>query len=312
MRVVITGATGFLGRPLAAALREAGHDVVALTRRADGRSGGREVVWQPDGTVGPWATQIDGAAAVINLAGESIAGARWTPARKALLLDSRTRSTRSIVAAIEHATHRPRVLLSASGKDYYGPRGAEPVTEADPPGKGFLASLTIEWERAASGAESLGVRVVYLRSGLVLERDGGALQQMLRPFRLGVGGPLGSGQQYWPWIHRADWIALVEFLLAHQGATGPVNATTPAPETNESFSRILASTLRRPCVFRVPAPALRLALGELADALLTGQRAIPARASALGFTFRYASLDDALRAILGHARTPGPARFAGR
>ncbi len=303
MRVVLTGATGFLGRPLAATLRAAGHDVVALTRRADGRSGGREVVWQPDGTIGPWARELDGAEAVIHLAGESIAGRRWTPARKAKLLDSRTRSTRSIVAAIEHAIHRPRVLLSASGKDYYGPRGAEPVTEADPPGRGFLASLTVEWERAASEAASLGVRVAYLRSGLVLERDGGALQQMLRPFRLGVGGPLGSGRQYWPWIHRADWIALVEFLLTHQEATGPVNASAPTPETNESFSRILASVVRRPCFFRVPAPALRLALGELADALLTGQRAIPARASALGFAFRYPLLDDALRAILGRART---------
>jgi uncharacterized protein len=300
MRFVLAGASGFLGRPLVRSLSADGHEVVLLTRRPKvGASGHREVAWQPDGTAGPWAEVLEGADAVVNLAGESIAGARWTSVRKAAITESRLLSTRSLVAAIDRAKARPPVLVSASAVGYYGPHGEEVVTEADGPGDDFLGRVSVEWERAAQAAESGGTRVVLVRTGLVLERDGGALKAMLLPFRLGVGGPLGSGTQYWPWIHRADWIALTRFLLAHPNAHGPVNATAPVPVTNEELSRTLARVLRRPCLFRVPASVLRLAMGEMADALLlTGQRVAPARARELGFRFEYGTLEPALRAIL--------------
>jgi uncharacterized protein len=298
MRVILTGGTGFLGRPLVVRLRAAGHDVTTLTRRADGRSGGREVEWHPTGAVGAWVSELEGADVVINLAGEPLADRRWTAARKALVRDSRLNATRSIVGAIERARRRPAVLISASAVGYYGPRGAEPVTESEPPGTDFLGRLAHEWESAALEAQRLGVRVVLLRTGLVLERDGGALQPLLLPFRLGIGGPLGSGEQYWPWIHRDDWVAAVEWLLSNHAIVGPVNITGPTPVTNRSFSKTLAAVLRRPCLFRVPSLALRIALGEMSDVVLTGQRAIPAKLTAAKFSFAFGQLDHALAAIL--------------
>ena len=308
MRIVLAGATGFLGRPLAASLAADGHDVTSLTRGAPRQDGSSQLTWTPDGTAGAWASALDGADAVVNLAGESIAGRRWSASRKQAMRDSRLLSTGSLVAAIERAGSRPPLLLSSSAVGYYGPRGDDVVTEEDGPGSGFLADLSVEWERAALAAQALGTRVVLLRTGLVLERDGGALEKMLVPFRLGVGGPVGSGRQYWPWIHRADWIALVRFLLTHPAASGPVNATAPAPVTNEEFSRTLARVLRRPCVFRAPAFGLRLAMGEMADALLlTGQQALPARAAAMGFRFAFEQLEPALRAILQGQAAPGGA-----
>jgi len=299
MRFVLAGASGFLGRPLVRGLLADGHDVVVLTRRRNkAASGHRDVGWQPDGTAGPWAEVLDGADGVVNLAGESIAGGRWTPARKAAITESRLLSTRSLVAAINLAKVRPPVLVSGSAVGFYGPHDEEVVTEADGAADDFLGRLSLEWERAAQAAESGGTRVVLVRTGLVLERDGGALKAMLPPFQLGVGGPLGAGTQYWPWIHRADWIALTRFLLARPNAHGPVNATAPIPVTNEEFSRTLARVLRRPCLFRAPAFVLRVAMGEMADALLlTGQRVAPARAHELGFRFRYETLEPALRAI---------------
>jgi uncharacterized protein len=299
MRIVLAGATGFLGRPLVAALAADGHTAIRLTRRPRAGSEVTDVAWNPDGTAGEWARSLDGADAVVNLAGESIAGRRWTPGRKAALSDSRLWSTRSLVAAMEGASPRPPLLLSSSAVGYYGPRGDEEVTETDAPGTDFLARLSVEWEREALAAEAGGTRVVLLRTGLVLQRDGGALKPLLLQFRLGLGGPAGSGRQYWPWIHRADWIALVLFLLTHAAARGPVNAAAPVPVTNQEFSRTLARVLGRPAVFRAPAFALRLAMGEMADALLlAGQRVVPARATAMGFRFSYETLEPALRAIL--------------
>jgi uncharacterized protein (TIGR01777 family) len=304
MRIVLAGATGFLGRPLVAALRSAGHDLVSLTRRPRGLDGVREVAWTPDGTAGSWAEAIDGADAIVNLAGESIADGRWTDARKRALRDSRLLSTRSLVSAIGRASKRPSLLLSSSAVGFYGPRGDEPVDERDGPGDDFLAMLSVEWEDAAAQATQHGTRVVLVRTGLVLERDGGALAAMLTPFKLGVGGPLGSGRQYWPWIHRDDWVALVQFLIAHPDASGPVNATAPKPVSNEEFSKTLASALNRPCVFRAPAFVLRLAMGEMADALLLkGQRVVPTRAIKMGFQFRYRDLEPALAAILADGPT---------
>lgn len=296
MRIVLAGGTGFLGAPLAAALAAAGHEVVILSRTA---AAPRTIVWRPDGSSGPWARAVDGAAAIVNLAGESIAGHRWTAAHKACIRDSRILATRSLAAAIREAASPPAVLVNGSAVGYYGPHGNEIVTEASPPGDDFLAGVCVDWEREAAAAASPRTRVVCIRTGLVLERDGGALPQMLLPFRLGVGGPVGSGRQYWPWIHRADWIAIVRWAVDVDALTGAINATAPEPVTNREFARSLGRVMHRPAFMPAPAFALRVILGEMADALLlTGQRAVPDRAIKAGFPFKYFALDAALRAIV--------------
>jgi uncharacterized protein (TIGR01777 family) len=298
MRVIVAGGTGLLGVPLVSRLRQEGHDVTVLTRQASPPGSGT-LAWQPDGTTGPWASAFDGADAVVNLAGASIADRRWTASRKQQLVESRLRATRSLAAAVAAASRPPPVLLSASAVGYYGARGDEVVAEGEGPGPDFLGQLAVKWESAADAARSARTRVVLLRTGVVLTPDGGALERMLPPFRFGVGGPLGSGRQYMPWIHLTDWTALAAFLLARPDADGPFNATAPSPVTNAEFSATLARVLRRPSVMRVPAFALRLAFGELADVLLTGQRVVPARAQALGFRFEWPQLEGALRNLLG-------------
>ena len=300
MRIVIAGGTGFLGRPLSEALQRDGHAVTLLSRGATRATGVTTVPWTPDGRVGSWAACLDGADALVNLAGAPIAGGRWTPARKALIASSRLQATASLAAAIAEAVHPPSVFVQGSGVGYYGHCGDEVITEAAPAGHDFLGTLCVQWEAAALGAATRTTRVVCVRTGLVIEHDGGALAQMLLPFRLGVGGPLGSGRQYWPWIHRQDWVNLVRHALADASLHGPVNATAPTPVTNAAFSRALGHALHRPAVLPTPAFALRWLLGEMADALLlSGQRAVPAAAQAAGFTFRYATLEQALDAILG-------------
>jgi uncharacterized protein (TIGR01777 family) len=299
MKVIIAGGTGFLGEPLANRLAADGHDVVILTR-GKGRPGTRVrfVVWTPDGQAGPWAAEIDGAGAVVNLAGESIAAKRWSAAQKQRILDSRIHATRSLVEAIQRAATPPPVLVSGSAVGYYGPRGDEVATEDAAPGVDFLANVCAQWEAEAARATGAGTRVVRVRTGLVLERDGGALPQMLPPFKLGVGGRVGSGRQWWPWIHRADWIELVRWAIDTRSVTGPLNATAPAPVTNDEFARALGRALHRPAIMPAPAFALRLALGEMADALLlSGQRAVPAKAQHLGFSFKYTRVEEALGAI---------------
>ena len=256
-----------------------------------------QIQWQPDGTAGPWADALRGVDAVVNLAGEGIADARWSAARKKALRESRLYSTRSLVAAMQRVANPPPVFVSASGIGYYGDRGDEIVTEGTPAGSDFLANLCVEWEREAEQASTV-TRVAILRSGLVLHRSGGALARMLLPFRLGLGGRLGSGGQYLPWIHLDDWTRLVEWSLTTSAARGAFNITAPAPATNARFTRALGQALNRPTVIPVPAFALRLALGELADTLLTGQRAIPARAEQMGFGFRFPEIEAALRDLL--------------
>ena len=297
-RIVLTGATGFLGQPLVAALRHGGHQMVVLTRRPRSAEPGaavRFVAWNPDGAAGPWAAEIDGADAVINLAGESIAGHRWTAEHKRRIRDSRVNATRSIAAAITGAARRPALLINGSAVGYYGSRGDQRLTEESPPGTDFLADVCVQWEEEAARAAITGTRVVCVRTGIVLERDGGALPQMLPPFRVGAGGPVGSGAQYWPWIHRQDWINLVLFLLAHPSASGAVNATAPNPVPNREFARELGRAMHRPALLPTPGFALKLLLGEMADALLlSGQRALPAKAERLGYAFRFPHLDAAL------------------
>jgi uncharacterized protein len=299
MRIVIAGGTGFLGRALTADLRADGHDVVVLTRQSGPLPPGL-ASWTPDGTAGPWARVLDDADAVVNLAGAALDEKRWTTSRKRVLVESRILATRSLAAAIIGAIRRPAVFLSSSAVGYYGARGDEPITESDTAGSDFLARLVVQWEGEAKKAGSIGTRVVLLRSGIVLAPDGGALARMLLPFRLGGGGPFGHGRQYMSWIHRQDWIGLARWLLTRVDASGPTNATAPAPETNAAFAATLARVLRRPHLLRAPRFALRLALGEMADAaLLTGQRVLPARAQALGFRFQWPALEPALRDLLG-------------
>lgn len=295
MRVVIAGGTGFLGRALGASLNADGHQVTVLSRRA--RSGPRaSVAWTPDGATGAWAAVLESADAVVNLAGEGIADARWTAARKQALVDSRLKATASLAAAISQAASPPRAFLSGSGVGYYGPCGDETITEEAPAGHDFLGRLAREWEAAALPAAAR-TRVALLRTGLVLG-DEGALAKMRLPFSLGVGGRLGSGRQWMPWIHVDDWVRMVRHVIDDPRASGPINVCGPAPVTNAEFTRALGRALHRPTIFPVPAFALRLALGELSDALLTGQRAVPQRATALGFTFTYPDVQSALDAAL--------------
>jgi uncharacterized protein (TIGR01777 family) len=303
MRIVIAGGSGFLGRPLAATLAEQGHDVVTLTRGHAARRGhtrSRAAEWTANGEIGAWAAEVDGAGAVVNLAGEPIAGQRWTTAQKQRILDSRVLATRSLVAAIRGAAAPPPVFISGSAVGYYGPLGDEVVAEEAPAGFDFLAHVCVQWETEALLAATDRTRVVCVRTGIVLEKDGGALPQMLPPFRFGVGGPVGSGRQFWPWIHRADWLGLVQWALHTPAASGAINGTAPNPVRNADFAHALGRALRRPAFMPAPAFALRLLLGEMADALLlSGQRAVPARAERLGFTFRYPQVDQALAAIFG-------------
>lgn len=296
MKIIVAGGTGFLGHALVERLRRDGDDVHVLSRRPASKG---DIAWVPDGGTGPWAAALDDADAVINLAGESIAGGRWTPARKARIRESRVRATRSLVTAIQQASRRPAAFLSGSAVGYYGPHGDETVTEQTPAGDDFLASVCRDWETEALRAAGTS-RVVLLRTGIALERDGGALPQMALPFKLFAGGPAGSGRQYYSWIHRDDWVGLVSSVLRNASVSGPLNLTAPNPVPNREFAKTLGRVLRRPAFMPAPAFALRIALGEMADALLlTGQRVLPAQAQAHGFQFRYPTLEPALRAIYG-------------
>ena len=296
MRVAVTGATGFIGRELCAELVRDGHRVVALTR--DPR---RAQAALPGALVANWgdpAAALPPVDGVVNLAGESVAG-RWSEEKKRRLRESRIAGTRRLVEAIASAVERPTVLVSASAVGYYGDRGEETLTEASGPGRDFLAQLCQEWEAEAQSAEALGLRVARLRLGVVLDRDGGALSQMLTLFRLGAGGPLGSGRQWFPWVHRADVVGLCRFALETAEASGPINAVAPHLVRNSEFARALGQALHRPALAPAPAFALRLVLGEFAETLLGSQRVLPERAEALGYAFRFPQLAPALRAILG-------------
>ncbi|MBP7777952.1 MAG: TIGR01777 family oxidoreductase [Acidobacteria bacterium] len=298
MRVAIAGGSGFLGRALTRELEGGGHTVSVLTRRArPGQS--RDIAWTPNGRSGPWAHALAEMDAVVNLAGAGIADARWTQARKQLLLSSRLDATTSLVAAMHDVPTPPAVFVSGSGVGYYGPTGDERITEDAPAGHDFLGDMAAAWEHAAQPAAA-HARVVLLRTGLVMGAEG-ALAKMLPAFKLGVGGRLGSGAQWMPWISVDDWAALAARLIADDRASGPFNLSAPEPVTNVDFTRTLGAVLGRPTILPVPAFALKLVLGELSIALLTGQRAVPAKALALGYAFRHAALGGALAAALGRA-----------
>ena len=309
MKVVIAGGSGFLGSPLAWAWAEEGHDVRVLTRSlvpgqaqhesGTGKPGITRVGWVPDGTAGQLAREFDGAAVVINLAGESIAGKRWSAARKQALRDSRVLATRSMVAALGESHEPPPTFINGSAVGYYGNRGDEALTEESAPGEDFLSQLCVEWEAEAQKAARAGLRLVLLRTGLVLEKGGGVLAKMMRPFRLFAGGPVGGGRQYMPWVHRHDWVEMVRWIVDTPAVEGPVNVTAPHPVTNSEFAHALGRALHRPALVPAPRFALKIALGEVADAVVAGQRAFPRRAQSAGYHFRYPEIDIAFRGIFG-------------
>ncbi|MDR7483639.1 MAG: TIGR01777 family oxidoreductase [Armatimonadota bacterium] len=296
MRVVIAGASGFIGRALTATLARQGADVRRLVRRAP--AGPDEVPWDPArDTLDPSA--LEGADAVITLAGRTIGRWPWTRRAREEMVSSRVRSTRLLVEAIGRLRVRPSVFVSASAIGYYGDRGDEVLTEASGPGQGFLADLVQAWEGEARRAQDLGVRTVSTRFGLILGRGGGVLAPLLLPFRLGLGGRLGSGRQWWSWVHLDDVTAAVGTALRSPALDGPVNVVTPAPVRQHDFARVLGAVLRRPAVLPVPAFALRLVLREMADeTVLASQRVVPARLQAAGFAFRWPDLRPALEDVL--------------
>ncbi|HUO69377.1 MAG TPA: TIGR01777 family oxidoreductase [Solirubrobacteraceae bacterium] len=304
MRVVLTGATGTVGRALAGALTSAGEQVVALSRDADrGRSAlGRQVEvaqWRDPSSSPPPAAALSGADAVVNLLGEPVAQ-RWSDAAKARIRDSRVLGTRSLVEGLRSLPEdaRPRTLVSQSATGFYGPRGNESIGEDAAGGSDFLAGVVAGWEREALAATELGIRVVTTRTGVVLSAEGGALAKMLPFFRLGVGGPVAGGRQYVPWIHMDDVVEGIRFCLAHAEARGAVNVTAPNPVTNGELSRALGRVLHRPALLPVPAFALRLLYGEMSEIVTTGQRVIPERLASLGYPFRFPEIEPALRDVL--------------
>jgi uncharacterized protein (TIGR01777 family) len=294
VRVTVTGATGLIGRRLVAGLTARGDEVTVLSRRD--LDDPHSVRWDPESGPAPAGAQ-SGRDAVVHLAGEPVAQ-RWSEDAKRRIRSSREAGTRNLVEGLRAADPRPRVLVSSSAVGYYGARGDEEVTEADPAGEDFLAQVTAVWESEAARAEELGLRVVRVRTGIVLDRDGGALAKMLTPFKLGAGGPVAGGKQWMPWIHADDVAGIYLAALDGDAWSGPVNATAPEPVRNRDFSKVLGRALHRPAVAPIPAVALRLLYGDMAEIVTTGQRAVPARALELGYEFRHTDLDAALRAAL--------------
>lgn len=298
MRLVVAGGTGFIGSALCARLLELGHSLILLTRSPSSAAVSadeKQIVWNP-GSSGAWEEAIHGSDGVINLAGEPIAK-RWTERQKQKIASSRIDATRALVTAIGKAKEKPKFLINASAVGYYGPRGDEKLTEEAGPGSDFLSHLCGAWEKEAAKAEDYGLRVIRLRTGVVLGKGGGALAKMVLPFKLFIGGPLGSGEQWMSWIQLEDEIGLIAFLLQHAEAHGAVNATAPNPVTMNEFCKVLGDVLNRPSWAPVPASALHLLLGEMAEMLLTGQHVLPAQAQKLGYAFKYPTLLEALRAL---------------
>lgn len=303
MKVTVTGATGTLGRQVVAELSTRGDEVTVLSRdpeRARGALGPavRALEWADPKAEAPPAESLEGQDAVVHLLGEPVAQ-RWTEEAKKEIRDSRVLSTRNLVTALHDARSGPTVLVSQSASGWYGARGDEKVDESEPAAGDFLARVCVEWEAEATKAEELGARVVRTRTGVVLSEDGGALEKMLPPFKLGVGGPVAGGRQYVPWVHTDDVVGSLLHCLDSEAARGPVNVTAPEPVTNAELSKALGRVLHRPAVAPVPAFAIKALYGEMAAIVTTGVRAVPARLEELGYAFRRPGLDDALRAATG-------------
>ncbi len=294
MNVLISGATGFLGGTLIPELEAGGHRVTRLTRSPKSAD---DLGWDPEaGTI----DDLEGTDAVVHLAGESIAEGRWTPEKKRRILESRRKGTRLLSEAIAALSAPPSVMVSASAVGYYGDRGNELLTEESGPGSGFLAEVCRDWEAAAEPAREAGIRVVHPRVGIVLSTKGGALGATLPIFKLGLGGKVGSGRQYWSWVTLDDVVGAFVHALTNESVSGPVNVGSPNPLTNAEYTKVLGRVLNRPTIFPVPAPAARIVLGEVADELLlASQRMQPARLQETGYAFRHPDLEGALRHVLG-------------
>jgi uncharacterized protein (TIGR01777 family) len=302
MKIVVSGGSGFIGTALVERLAGRGDEVVVLSRNPARVRVGRGVEWHPSesAAAAPWQAEVASAGAVVNLAGESIAGGRWTDARRERLVTTRLQPTQALISAMRGSTSSSRVFVNASAVGYYGYTSDATFDEGGARGSGFLAELVDRWEAAARAAEPLA-RLVLLRFGIVLDKSGGALAQMLPPFRFGAGGPIGSGEQWMSWIDRDDVVRAIEWAIDHGDARGVYNVTAPAPVRNRDLARALGRALHRPAFLPVPSFALRTLFGRgLADeALLGGQRAVPARLEREGFTFEYPTLDSSLQHIFG-------------
>jgi uncharacterized protein (TIGR01777 family) len=306
VNVFVTGGTGLVGRRLVRQLTQRGDAVVALTRRPEAvrelLGAGVTIVDGDPAQPAAWLDALVACDAVIHLAGENVFARRWTVAFKELLRSSRIQSTENVVQGLARQPRtpsgHPKVLVNASAIGYYGPHGDELLEESSPHGDDFLAHLCVDWEKAACAAESHGVRVAVVRVGMVLDKEGGALKQMLTPFKLGVGGPVGRGRQWVSWIHHADLSGLLLLALDNAAARGPLNGTAPNPVTNREFGKALGRALHRPAFLPTPAFALRVALGQVAVLATTGQRVLPRQAQALGYAFRFPTIDAALTDIL--------------
>jgi uncharacterized protein len=294
-KILVSGSSGLIGTALVPALKASGYEVVCLVRGPS--SGNGQIGWDPSRTLSP--ESVSGFDGVVHLAGESIVG-RWTEAKKHRILESRVQGTRSLAEALAQAPQRPRVLISASAIGYYGDRGEETLREESTSGEGFLPEVCREWEHAAEPAAKAGIRTVQMRFGLVLSRSRGALQKMLLPFRMGVGGNMGNGRQWWSWVDISDLVGAVLHVIKTDTLRGPVNVVAPTPVTNAEFTKTLASVLSRPAIFPMPAFAARLVFGQMGDELLlASQRVEPAKLMASGYVFQKADLRLALLAILG-------------
>lgn len=309
MRVFVTGGTGLVGGLLVKKLRERGDQVVALSRRPDAATllgDGVTVITGDPTTPGPWMDAVANCDAVVHLAGEGVFNRRWSQEFKDLIYSSRIKSTDNIVAALGKAPAASlpdgrgssRVLINASAIGYYGPHGDEELTESSLAGNDFLAKVCLDWEKAAQAATVHGVRVVLLRTGIVLDNTGGPLTKMLTPFKMFVGGPIAGGRQYMSWIHREDEVGLILLALDHPEMNGPLNATAPNPVTNREFSTALGKALGRPSFLPTPGFALKITLGQVAEIITTGQRVLPRKAQEAGYVFKFSELEAALRDLL--------------
>lgn len=300
MRVIITGGTGLIGRALSKSLTADGHEVIVLTRnpRQDTKlpSGVQQVKWDA-ATADGWGSLADGAGAIVNLAGEGIADSRWSEERKKRIYASRINAGKAVMQAITQATNKPKVLIQASAVGYYGPRSSEILTESANPGSDFLSQICFDWEAATFGAEAMGVRRAVIRSGIVLSNDGGAWPQIVLPFKLFAGGPIGSGKQYWPWIHIDDEVGAIRFLIDNENAKGVFNLSAPTPLTNKEFAERLGKVMNRPAFFPVPGFGLKILFGEMSTILIDGQRAVPQHLQELNYSFKFPTPESAFQAL---------------
>ncbi len=299
MRILIAGGTGLIGTALVKSLRDNGNEVIILTRAPEQAgeravSGVRLEMWDGRSTEG-WGPLVEEVDAIVNLAGEGIADGRWTAARKRRIRDSRVEAGQALVAAVAEADAKPDVVIQSSAVGYYGPCADEILTEEAAAGSDFLAEVCVEWEASTVGVEEMGVRRPVIRTGVVLSAEGGAFPRMALPFRLFAGGPLGSGKQYFPWIHIDDEVAAIRFLLSSETASGPYNLTAPDPLKNRDFVRLLGRAMRRPAIVPTPSFALKAIFGEMSTVLLDGQRAVPARLQEAGFEYAYTDAGGALK-----------------